>query len=244
MTILSIKSVHKSYGDVRALNDVSFEHNGGFCALLGQNGAGKSTLFQLLTGLFLPDEGEIRIAGKNLRTQIVEVLSEIGVVFQQPSLDLDMTVEANLLFHGRLRGMNSQTIRTRIDEELTRLGLIEDLKRPCRALSGGNRRKVELARALMGKPSLLLMDEATVGLDPASRDSLVKYVYELCNERSMATLWATHLVDEAEDADQILVLDKGQQKAQGTAQELAAQSGQASLLDAFLSITEGQKDEL
>ncbi len=242
MSILSIKSVSKSYGDVRALNDVSFEHSGGFCALLGQNGAGKSTLFQLLTGLFLPDEGEITIAGKNLKTQIVEVLSEIGVVFQQPSLDLDMTVEANLLFHGRLRGMKKETMGLRIEEELTRLGLIDDLKRPCRALSGGNRRKVELARALMGNPRLLLMDEATVGLDPASRDSLVKYVYELCGERSMATLWATHLVDEAENADQILVLDKGRQKAEGTAHELAEQSGQTSLLDAFLAITEKEKD--
>ena len=177
--MLSINSVHKYYGDVHALNDVSFELNGGFCALLGPNGAGKSTLFQLLTGLFVPDEGEILISGKNLKTQIVEVLSEIGVVFQQPSLDLDMTVEANLLFHGRLRGMKKETMLLRIEEELTRLGLMDELKRPCRALSGGNRRKVELARALLGNPKLLLMDEATVGLDPASRNSLVEYVLSL-----------------------------------------------------------------
>ncbi len=242
MSVLSLQSVHKSYGNVKALNSVSFEHEGGFYALLGQNGAGKSTLFQLLTGLFVPDEGEITVAGKDIRTQIVDVLAEIGVVFQQPSLDLDMTVEANLLFHGRLRGMNKTEMHSRIEEELSRLGLMDDLKRPCRALSGGNRRKVELARALMGRPGLLLMDEATVGLDPASRDSLVKYVYELCRERSMATLWATHLVDEAENADQILVLDKGELRASGTARELAEQTGQSSLLDTFLSISGAPKE--
>ena len=238
MTVLTLQNVTKSYGEIRALDDVSFSHDGGFYALLGQNGAGKSTLFQLLTGLFVPDAGDIHIAGNDLRTRMVQVLADIGVVFQQPSLDLDMSVEANLRFHGRLRGMPAAQMQSRIGEELERLGLAADLKRPCRALSGGNRRKVELARALMGQPKLLLMDEATVGLDPASRDSLVKYVYQLCKEKSMATLWATHLVDEAENADKVLVLHKGRLLASGNAAELAASTEQGSLLDAFLTLSQ------
>jgi len=244
MPVLNLKHVDKSYGKLKALNDVSFEHEGGFYALLGQNGAGKSTLFQLLTGLFVPDRGEISIAGKSLRTQMVEVLADIGIVFQQPSLDLDMSVAANLKFHGRLRGMSTAFMRQRIEEELDRIGLIEEINRPCRALSGGNRRKVELARALMSEPRLLLMDEATVGLDPASRDSLVKYVYQLCEEKSMAALWATHLVDEAENADKVLILHHGELRASGTAEELITMTSQSSLLDAFLSLSQNNSHEL
>jgi ABC-2 type transport system ATP-binding protein len=237
MAILTLDGVHKSYGQVKALDDICFDHEGGFHALLGQNGAGKSTLFQLLTGLFVADQGEIHIAGRNLRTEMVKVLADIGVVFQQPSLDLDMSVRANLQFYGRLRGMSSALIRRRMEEELARLGLLDDIGRPCRALSGGNRRKVELARALMGEPKLLLMDEATIGLDPGSRDSLVKYVYSLCREKSMAALWATHLVDEAEGADRVLVLHKGRLMAHGSPQDLIRETGMPTLLESFLSLS-------
>ena len=234
---ISVNHVHKSYGKVKALDDVSFALDQGFYALLGPNGAGKSTLFQLLTGLFVADAGSIQISGIDISKHITRALARIGVVFQQPALDLDLTVQANLTFHGRLRGMTTAEIRERSEYELSRLKIKDLAAKTCRTLSGGNRRKIELARALLGKPQLLLMDEATVGLDPASRDLLMKYVHELCAERKMCVIWATHLIDEAEQAEQVLVLNKGKLLQRGNAEELCALTKTDSLLDAFLQLS-------
>lgn len=239
-SIISLNAVHKSYGKVKALDDVSFDLQHGFYALLGSNGAGKSTLFQLLTGLFVPDSGEIVIAGIDLSKQLTRALALIGIVFQQSALDLGLTVQDNLNFHGRLHGLSTGEIKQRSAIELERLGLSDSAKKACKTLSGGNRRKVELARALLTEPQVLLMDEATVGLDPASRDLLLKYVHQLCSERKICTLWATHLIDEAENADQILLLNKGRLLAQGTSQQLQESSQTGNLLDAFLQLS-GQK---
>jgi ABC-2 type transport system ATP-binding protein len=167
----------------------------------------------------------------------IPALAQLGVVFQQATLDLDLTVAANLRFHARLHGIGGKQARERIDTELTRLGLIERAGDSCRALSGGNRRKVELARALLHTPGVLLMDEATVGLDPESRQSLLTYVRELCQTRNMAVLWATHLVDEAADADHVFVLEQGQLLASGTPADIQQNQGCASLLEAFLQLT-------
>jgi len=237
---IALKNVYKSYGKVKALDDVSFELEYGFYALLGSNGAGKSTLFQLLTGLFVPDSGSIEITDIDLSQQLTKALANIGVVFQQSALDLGLTVQANLTFHGRLHGLSARQIKERSAIELERLGILDSANKACKTLSGGNRRKVELARALLTEPKVLLMDEATVGLDPASRDLLLRYVYDLCNERKICTLWATHLIDEAEDAKQVLVLNKGKLLAQGTAQELQETTETENLLDAFLQLS-GQK---
>src|SRR6056300_1691163 len=208
-SVLSVESVTKSYGKLRALDNLSLQiHPGDFCALLGLNGAGKTTLFQLLTGLFTPDEGSIRVQGKDMRHSAVQALAQIGVVFQQPTLDLDLSVQANLKFHARMHGMGS-TADAKIAEELERVGLSQRAGDPVRELSGGNKRKVELVRALLHRPSILLMDEPTVGLDPGSRASLIEHVHQLCREQNMAVLWATHLVDEAESAQKVFVLHKG-----------------------------------
>jgi ABC-2 type transport system ATP-binding protein len=236
-SVLSLKGVHKSYGKLKALDDVNFELEQGFYALLGPNGAGKSTLFQLLTGLFVPDEGSIEVTGVDIRKHLIKALANIGVVFQQTSLDLDLTVQANLTFHGRLHGMSSAEIKERSEIELTRLKMQDVANKTCRTLSGGNRRKVELVRALLAEPKMLLMDEATVGLDPASRDLLLNYVHELCEERQMSVLWATHLIDEAEAAKQVLVLNKGKLLAQATSQELQQLTSTDNLLDAFLNLS-------
>lgn len=238
--VISLQNVHKSYGKVKALDDVSFNLQHGFYALLGSNGAGKSTLFQLLTGLFVPDSGKIEIAGIDLSRHLTKALAHIGVVFQQSALDLGLTVQANLNFHGRLHGLSTREIKERSAIELERLGMQDAANKACKTLSGGNRRKVELARALLTEPQVLLMDEATVGLDPASRDLLLNYVQQLCTERKITTLWATHLIDEAENATQVLVLNKGKLLAQGTAQELQENTQKTNLLDAFLHIS-GQK---
>ncbi|MDN5862060.1 MAG: ABC transporter ATP-binding protein, partial [Salinisphaera sp.] len=173
---LAVEDVSKSYGNLKALDGVSLAvAPGEFVALLGPNGAGKSTLFQLLTGLFVPDAGRIRVAGFDMRDNGRAALAALGVVFQQPTLDLDLTVRANLMFHARMHGMGRPAAK-RAAEELERVGLRERARDAARTLSGGNRRKVELARALMHEPPILLMDEPTVGLDPASRRMLVDYL--------------------------------------------------------------------
>jgi ABC-2 type transport system ATP-binding protein len=236
--VLDVIAVSKFYGSRKALDKVTLVVGAGeFVALLGPNGAGKTTLFQLLSGLFVADTGEIYIRGHDIRHTPIAALAGMGMVFQQPTLDLDLTVRANLLFHCRLHGLGKQRARGRINEELRRLNLEVRAGEPCRALSGGNRRKIELARALLPDPDILLMDEATVGLDPASRASLVKYVHELCVARGMGVLWATHLVDEAETADRVLVLHNGRLLTEGAPAKLLADARSASLSEAFLKMT-------
>lgn len=242
-SILAIDGVSKSYGANKALDKVSLEvRSGEFTALLGPNGAGKTTLFQLLSGLFVCDGGRILVKNLDIGQHAVSVLADVGVVFQQPTLDMDLTVRANLQFHARLHGMDRRRTANRIDQELERLGLRDNADHGCRTLSGGNRRKVELARALLHEPKILLMDEATVGLDPASRRSLVDYVHNLCADREMGVLWATHLVDEAERADRVFVLHQGRLLTQGTPADLVEKTEQSNLAEAFLSLTGGDRD--
>ena len=242
--VLEVQGASKSYGNLKALDDVSLRvHAGEFVALLGPNGAGKTTLFQLLTGLFVADKGRIVIDGSDIRRDSVAALARLGIVFQQATLDLDLSAEANLRFHARLHGMDRGETSRRIREELQRVELTEQAQSACRMLSGGNRRRVELARALLSHPELLLMDEATVGLDPASRQSLLNDVHDRCGERGLAVLWATHLVDEAERAQRVLVLHRGKLLCDCTPAALMDQSGEANLSDAFLKLTETNKLE-
>lgn len=239
--MLAVEELSKSYGATKALDKVSLELGAGeFVALLGPNGAGKSTLFQLLTALFVADEGQIRVEDLDIRNHAVKVLADLGVVFQQVTLDLDLSVRANLVFHARLHGLAKARAAQRIEEELSRVGLQNQSGIMCRQLSGGNRRKVELARSLLHEPRILLMDEATVGLDPASRRALVDDVLELCAQRHIAVLWATHLVDEAERASRVLVLHCGRLIAEGTPAELVTRTGRNNLADAFLHLTQNK----
>jgi ABC-2 type transport system ATP-binding protein len=238
VAILEVQAVSKSYPPHKALDGVSLSlHRGELLALLGPNGAGKTTLFQLLSGLFVADDGRIAVQGRDIRRDPVPALAGIGIVFQQPTLDLDLSVRANLRFHARLHGMNGARARSRIAEELARLGLSERAGEPVRHLSGGNRRRVELARALLHEPALLLMDEPTVGLDPASRRQLLGYVLELRARRGVGILWATHLVDEAEAADRVVILHRGKVLREGTPAGLVAETGAGTLAEAFLSLT-------
>ncbi len=238
--LLQVERATKSYGARKALDAVSLTVDPGeFVALLGPNGAGKTTLFQLLTGLFVPDAGRIAVGGHDIRRTPVAALAQLGVVFQQPTLDLDLTVRANLRFHARLHGLAGPRARSRIRDELAGIGIAGELDRPCRTLSGGTRRRVELARALLHEPALLLMDEPTVGLDPASRRGLLERVHTLCAARRLGVLWATHLVDEAEGADRVLVLHQGRLVSEGRPAELAAKTGQPTLAEAFLELTGG-----
>ena len=238
---LRLVDVVKTYGAIRALGGVSLDaHAGEFIALLGPNGAGKSTLFQLLSGLFTADSGRIEVMGHDMSRDPVPALAGLGIVFQQPTLDLELSVTANLLFHAGLHGMARATALARIGEELKQLGLVERAHDKTAQLSGGNRRRVELARALLHAPRLLLMDEPTVGLDPASRSDLLKLILALRTERSVAVLWATHLCDEVTDADRVVVLHRGKMLADTTPSGLVASASTATIEQAFLKLTGAQ----
>ena len=235
---LEVRGLSKSYGPLKALDEVDLVVAGGeFVGLLGPNGAGKTTLFQILSGLFVADGGSVHVLGHDIRYSATAALAGIGVVFQQPTLDLDLSVLANLRFSARMHGMPGAQRRERIEAELERLGLAERAGDPARTLSGGNRRRVELARALVHEPRVLLMDEATVGLDPASRRQLLDYVLELRRQRSVGVLWATHLVDEVERADRVVILHRGRVLDAGSPGEVVARAGAPDIGEAFLAMT-------
>ncbi len=208
-----------------------------FTVLLGLNGAGKTTLFALVTRLYHAFCGSIRVFGTDLRRHPGPALSRMGVVFQQPTLDLDLTVEQNLFYHASLHGMTRTQAAGRIAAELERIGLPERRRDRARTLSGGQRRRVELARALLHTPDLLLLDEPTVGLDIESRQFLIEHVRELCRNRDLAVLWATHLIDEADEDSRIIVLHRGRVLACGSSSDVTAASGAPSLQAAFNTLT-------
>jgi ABC-2 type transport system ATP-binding protein len=235
---VSVRGLSKSYGRVKALDTISFDlEPGRFTALLGPNGAGKSTLFQILTGLFAADAGAVHVAGVDIARDPPAALARQGIVFQQPSLDLDLTVEQNLAYHAGLHGLTGERRRAAIAGALALFRQEALRKETTRKLSGGTRRKIELARALMTGPSVLLLDEATAGLDPASRRDLVDHVARLARTESLAILWATHIVSEVADADRVILLDRGRILADGPPGTLMTLAGAGSLEQAFLSLT-------
>jgi len=233
-TALSVNHVSHSFGDRKALDDVSFGIGAGdFTVLLGLNGAGKTTLFALVTGLYHSRGGSIAVYGADLKHQYLKALAKIGAVFQQSTLDLDLSIEQNMFYHAALHGMARSVAAPRITAELERISLNDRRRDKARNLSGGQRRRVELARALIHEPTLLLLDEPTVGLDIESRQFLLDHVRRLCAERGMAVLWATHLIDEADENSRIVVLHKGKVLATGTAPEVVSAAGETTLRGAF-----------
>jgi ABC-2 type transport system ATP-binding protein len=236
--MLKLHRLTQRYGARVALDALSLQvARGSFVVLLGPNGAGKSTLFQVLTGLFAADAGDVEVAGWSMRSDARRALAQIGVVFQQQSLDLDLSVARNLQFHADLQGLPRALAAERIAADTARFGLAGEMGRPVRELSGGSRRKVELVRALLHRPALLLMDEATVGLDPQSRRDLIAALHDEVRERGVTVLWATHLVAEADGADRVLVLHHGRLLADGTPGDVAAALGGPTLEAGFINAT-------
>jgi ABC-2 type transport system ATP-binding protein len=234
MTTLSVEALSFSYGSRTALDGLSFAlAPGSFTALLGPNGAGKSTLFALLTRLFVAPSGRISIAGHDLNTAPLRALAAMGCVFQQSTLDLDLTVRRNLLYYAALHGLSGPAARSLADEALQTLGLTDRADTPARNLSGGQRRRVELARALIHRPAVLLLDEPTVGLDAASRRAITDHAHMLAGQGT-TVLWATHLTDEVAPSDRCLILHKGRLLADAPAATLA--EGRT-LTDCFLALT-------
>lgn len=231
---LGIHAVSYSYGAKAALSEVTLEvPKGRFCALLGPNGAGKSTLFSLLTRLFTTRTGRITVAGQDLARAPRAALARMGVVFQQPTLDLDLTVRRNLLYFAALHGIGGREAEISTAEALERLGMAERAAEPVRALNGGHRRRMELARALIHRPEVLLLDEPTVGLDAAARAAITAHVHDLADQ-GLAVLWATHLTDEVRDSDQLAILHRGRLLADGITRDLR---GDEPLREMFLRLT-------
>jgi ABC-2 type transport system ATP-binding protein len=242
---LLVRGVSHRFGTMPALDDVSLAvPRGGFVVLLGPNGAGKSTLFALITRLYDNVTGEIRILGHDVRRQPGAALQQLGVVFQSRSLDADLTVLQNLTYHAALHGIGRTAGRRRALDALDQVGLADRAPAKVRALSGGQARRVEIARALLHDPACLLLDEATVGLDVASRESVLAIVRGLAKERGVGALWATHLVDEVAGDDRVVILHKGRVRFAGPVPDLLKLAQADTLRAAFMLLTEEPRVEV
>ena len=201
--------------------------------MLGLNGAGKTTLYSLITRLYNNNSGTIKIYGFDVRLNSVNALKHIGVVFQQPTLDLDLSVKENLQYHSSLHGIASSEAEQRIDNEIYRIKLNDKIKSKVRSLSGGQRRRVEIARSLLHKPKLLLLDEPTVGLDIGSRQMILKHVKNLCKKNNLAVLWATHLIDEIDKGEKVIVINKGKVIESGNVSKIVKKTRVKNIREAF-----------
>ena len=237
---LAIDGVSHNYGARRALDGVSFAvQPGSFAVLLGLNGAGKSTLFSLVTRLYATQRGRIAVFEHDVARAPGEALRLIGVVFQARTLDLDLSIMQNLTYHAALHGIGSREAQARARGLLERIALSDRARDKVRNLSGGQMRRVEIARALLHRPRLLVLDEPTVGLDITSRADILGHVRRLVAEEGIGVLWATHLIDEVADTDQVIVLHQGRVLGDGAATQLVADTGAATLRAAFTTLTGG-----
>jgi ABC-2 type transport system ATP-binding protein len=229
----------RRYGDVLAVDALDLEvHAGELFALLGPNGAGKSTTIGMLTTLVRPDAGSATVGGFDIVRERRQVRRSIGIVFQEPTLDLYLTVAENLRFHAALFDMPRREVRARVDELLDLVELGDRRDRLVRTLSGGLRRRLELARALMHRPAVLFLDEPTLGLDPRARATVAEQVDALRMSQGTTVVLTTHYLAEAERADRVAIIDGGVIVAEGTPGELRAQVGsEATLDDVFLHVT-------
>ncbi len=234
MSALRIHNVTHFFGSFCALDQVCIEIKpGDFTVLLGLNGAGKTTLYSLITRLYNNISGSIEIYDHNVRENSCEALKNIGVVFQQPTLDLDLSIKENLHYHSALHGISVGEADKRINIEIDRIGMLDKLKMKVRSLSGGQRRRVEIARSLLHKPRLLLLDEPTVGLDIGSRQLILSHVKNLCKNENLAVLWATHLIDEIDKGENVVVIDKGKVLESGEVGMINKKTNSKNIRDSF-----------
>ena len=215
--LIEIDHLRKSFGEVRAVNDLSFRvREGELFAFLGVNGAGKSTTINILCGQLRKDGGRVTICGNDLDKDADRIKRSLGVVFQNSVLDKDLSVRDNLQSRAALYGISGPEFRKRLDELAELLDFASLLKRPVGRLSGGQRRRIDIARALLHQPRILVLDEPTTGLDPQTRNLLWKVLGSLRREKSLTVFLTTHYMEEAADADYVVILDHGEIAAEGT----------------------------
>ncbi|HMF68671.1 MAG TPA: ABC transporter ATP-binding protein [Phyllobacterium sp.] len=235
---LELASVSYAYGKRQALENVTFSiAPGRFAVLLGLNGAGKTTLFSLISHLFATRHGRIHVFGHDIDRRPGDALRRLGIVFQARTLDLDLSVHQNLSYHASLHGIRSREANQRIQELMQSIDMSDRLYEKARSLSGGQIRRVEIVRALLHEPSLLLLDEATVGLDIKSRATILADIRKLVEENGISVLWATHLIDEVSHADQVIVLNQGKLVANGPVNEVVKNAGAETINEAFSRLT-------
>lgn len=224
--IVSVDNLTHRYGSRTALDGLSLGvAEGSVFGVLGPNGGGKSTLFRILATMMAPHGGRVVVAGHDVEREPDEVRRHIGVVFQSQSLDKKLTVEENLASQGHLYGMSGQKLRGRIEEVLAKLGLENRRRDIVQTLSGGLRRRAEIAKALLHEPAVLLLDEPSSGLDPGARRELTAYIAELRAEQGVTVLLTTHILEEAEQCDRLLLLHEGRSVVEGSPGELKARVG-------------------
>ena len=237
--VIEVDDLTKKYGDIVAVDRVSFRvRRGEIFAFLGPNGAGKSTTIKMLTTLLRPTAGRMRVDGHDPLTDAHAVRRSFGIVFQDPSLDSELTARENLDFHGVLYQVPRATRRQRIPELLRFVGLWERRDDPVKEFSGGMKRRLEIARGLLHHPRILYLDEPTLGLDPQTRNQLWDHVRELNRTEGITVFFTTHYIEEAEKvAQRVTIIDHGRIVATGTPDELKAQANAPTLEEAFLHFT-------
>ncbi len=236
---IEVRNLTKRFGNITAVSDVSFSvPRGSIFGFLGPNGAGKTTSIKMLTTLLRPTSGSILLNGFDPATQQHQVRSSFGIVFQDPSLDDELTAYENMEFHGVLYGVPKSLRIARIKELLTFTELWDRRNDLVKGFSGGMKRRLEIARGLLHHPVVLFLDEPTVGLDPQTRNHIWSYIQELNRAEHITVFFTTHYMEEAERvADQVVIVDHGSVIAQGTTQEIKTQAHAQSLEDAFIALT-------
>jgi len=239
MNIIEVKNLTKQFGELKAVDDVSFNvSKGEIFAFLGPNGAGKTTTIKMLTTLLQPTSGEILIDGNNPITQQNEVRCSFGIVFQDPSLDDELTAYENMEFHGVLYKVLKNIRKARIEQLLKFVELWDRKNDLVKNFSGGMKRRLEIARGLIHHPKILFLDEPTLGLDPQTRNHIWNYIKGLNKDESMTVFFTTHYMEEADRvAQKVAIIDRGKIISNGSPMELKQQTATSSLEDAFLKLT-------
>lgn len=215
--IIEVKNLKKSYGKLQAVNNLSFHvEKGQLFAFLGPNGAGKSTTINIICTFLKPDSGQITVNGCYLGTEDNQIRQSIGAVFQDNLLDEELTVEENILCRGALYGLKGKDLTDAVNKAISLVGVSEYAKRPYGKLSGGQKRRCDIARALVHTPQILFLDEPTTGLDPQTRKAVWETIMSLQKEHNMTIFLTTHYMEEAVEADYVVVIDEGKVAAEGT----------------------------